>query len=119
MIRMRDFEDSSGKLDWDAYHKAQEMNGERCLTCHGYIVFGPGYAQDCNSCKSLKNGDEDVSHNDLLRCPHCGKLEDVHNDHYDLFEEGEHQFRCYECDKNYLVQTRVSYSFTCSRENEE
>lgn len=45
-------------------------------------------------------------------CPHCGTEVDVGgNDLYRLYEEGEHEVSCPHCDDDFVVSTRVSFSF--------
>ncbi len=56
--------------------------------------------------------------NDNPKCPHCGQTIDI-NEHekWDLYEEGEHETSCPDCDGDFTVSTMVSYSF--STENQE
>ena len=51
--------------------------------------------------------------NDNPKCPHCGAdCEISQNDWYSLYEEGEHEVTCPDCDRDFIVSTSVSYTFT-------
>ena len=117
--KFADYKKADGSIDWSAYKKAQLDNGEICSSCRGYITsVGTGKHQHCFACKELRAGVEDASHNTLLRCPHCRHLEFVDYER-GLHEEGSHSVSCSECDSDYNVETRVTYSFTCSKSEDE
>lgn len=51
--------------------------------------------------------------NDEPKCPHCGANCPVsENEWYELYEEGEHEVTCPDCDMDFIVSTNVSFSFT-------
>ena len=52
---------------------------------------------------------------DQPKCPHCGTVFDV-SEHgaWNVYEEGEHELSCGDCDQDFTVQTRVSFSFDTS-----
>jgi hypothetical protein len=52
-------------------------------------------------------------------CPHCGEEISAH-DHelWQLFEEGEHDIDCPDCELTFTVSTNVSYSFSTDRQEE-
>jgi hypothetical protein len=64
--------------------------------------------------KALKEGDSfDFFGNKNPKCPHCGvEIAVDANDWWRLYEEGEHEVECPECDESFSVSTRVSYSFS-------
>ena len=117
MIKIKDFEREDGSTDWDAYHKAEMANGDRCMTCGCYIIpivfqdtHGP---RECNSCRNMISDDGEVSHDSRVRCPHCGKITKVDDlAEYGIYEEGELEMNCEECEKEFTVQVQVSYSYT-------
>lgn len=52
------------------------------------------------------------------KCPHCGKVCDLGgNDWWHLCEEGEHEVTCPECDDEFTVSTRVSFSFSTNNQD--
>jgi transposase-like protein len=56
--------------------------------------------------------------NDNPVCPHCGETFSVDNhEWWSLYEEGEHEITCPDCDWDFQVTTRVSYTF--STDNQE
>jgi hypothetical protein len=52
-------------------------------------------------------------------CPHCGSAQNVQrNEWWSLYEEGEHEVTCTNCDNDFNVSTRVSYSFNTDEQPE-
>lgn len=108
---MSSFQDENGRVDWNKYDAAQVANGEKCRDCGAYITYGGnGYSVLCYECKNLTKDDE-VTHHSLLRCPHCAWIRGVDED-YHLYEEGEQEVCCYECNKSFEVSVRATYTFT-------
>jgi len=57
--------------------------------------------------------------NDSPKCPHCDEEIGVgDNDLYRIYEEGEHQVDCPQCDQPFMVSTRISHSFSTDRQPE-
>ena len=123
-----DFKKPNGDIDWTAYHEAEVQAGERCMKCRSHIFasmfrgifggkdreYGP---QLCGSCKSLTDDeDHEVTHDDYIRCPHCGHLDQISDwdcDYYrEKYEDGEHTVYCSECEKEYEITTHCSFSYT-------
>jgi hypothetical protein len=101
-----------GKVDWDAYHRAEVANGERCRTCGGFILFGNGSPRECRDCQDIADSSDEVSHNDRVRCPKCRHVMNVSDSElWDLYEEGDHDITCRSCDHDFEVNTSVSYTF--------
>jgi DNA-directed RNA polymerase subunit RPC12/RpoP len=59
---------------------------------------------------------DEVMHDDLIRCPKCGHQDCISDWDCDYSEEkyseGEHTVACGECEHEYVISTRVSYSYT-------
>jgi hypothetical protein len=115
MINPDDFKKADGYIDWDACNKARVEAGEKCYKCGGFIVSFSNKnksRQLCSQCESLEEKDE-VDHDSLIRCPKCKASWDIseHED-YHLYEDGEHDVTCYDCNHEFKVTTNVSYSFT-------
>ena len=114
MISFKDYTLPDGNTDWAAYRKAQINAGEYCEKCENYIhsYEYPGYRQECYSCKTLKKNEE-VNHEQFIRCPSCGEEEDVHyqSEDYTIFHDGDHDIECPECNHKYMITTYVSYDF--------
>ena len=52
------------------------------------------------------------------KCPHCGEECEVHeNEWREIYEEGEHEVECPHCEGEFIVSTRVSYSFDTSEQD--
>lgn len=46
-------------------------------------------------------------------CPHCGEIYDVQkHEAYRLYAEGDHDVECGECDKEFVVSTNISTTFS-------
>jgi transposase-like protein len=51
------------------------------------------------------------------RCPHCGESHSVsENEWWRLYEEGEHEVTCPDCDGDFTVSTSVTYSFSTEQQ---
>lgn len=112
MLKMEDFEDESGHIDWKAYEKAQKNNGDVCYQCGKYIIFGgKGYQTKCNNCDKLKSSIQEIDHDSYIRCPFCAESWLVDWDS-GIHSDGEHQVSCNYCEKDFEISTRVSFSFT-------
>lgn len=111
MTNIDDYKDLEGKIDWKAYHQAQVDAGEKCEKCGAYILFGKGYRQTCVGCKELTDNTEEVTHSQFIRCPKCGRSENVYNDYCDICEEGEHAVCCPKCDYEFVITTHVTFTF--------
>ena len=101
-------------LDYEEHH---------CKMCGKYDKLAwvnGGYCYDClklrNLAKvreSIEEGDPDTFSSDYVVCPYCGAAisdEDL-IDYPELYEDGEHEISCIECDKKFKVDTSVSYSW--------
>jgi DNA-directed RNA polymerase subunit RPC12/RpoP len=111
MPSFEDYRDDKGRIDWGAYHKAEVLVGERCDKCGGYILFAKGYRTICRACQDMAGKKEEVTHDHYIRCPKCGHISSVHDDCYGLFEDGEHDVSCQECEHDYVVSTHVEFHF--------
>jgi len=111
MIRIKDHEDESGRVDWEAYRKAQVENGENCYRCGHFIFPGTGMRELCHVCQRLDKDNDAVESEEMVRCPHCGHQRRV--DWEDaISEEGEHSLYCESCEKDFEISTRIEYYFT-------
>lgn len=111
MLSYKDFTTTEGKTDWAALEAARVAHGESCKECRGIRLFadGPGL---CSDCENLK-GNNETRHRSRIRCPHCGHIQKaVGDDDYERYQDGEHTVTCYECNKDYEIETHVTYSFT-------
>lgn len=72
--------------------------------------------------KAKADGDEwrDFCAMDNPRCPHCGAVYVISkHDAWRMYEEGEHEGTCGECDLDFKVRTRVAYSFSTDEQDDE
>jgi len=115
-----DFKNEDGSFDWTAYGAAKKAekeerkkSGKECYQCGAYIIFGgKGYRELCYDCRLLRDDTSETTSDNYIRCPKCKGLSLVHDgDHYDLYEEGEHDITCLDCGHEYQIETSVTYSF--------
>lgn len=111
------FRRADGFIDWAAVAQQERNNGERCMRCNRFIIFGRGGGPAlCDDCERLDNDPGTVEHQMLIRCPSCRKQVRIFEDGEalsdDLFYEGEHGLYCQHCGHEFEVSTRVEYFFT-------
>lgn len=112
MIKMADYEDKKGKVNWQAYRKAQIDAGEKCYRCGTYTLFGEKYRHLCQDCKALDDNPNEIRHSSYIRCPHCGHYENIWDmEYYDYLTEGIHEYNCENCEKEYDFQTYIEFTF--------
>ena len=120
IINLEDFTRTDGSVDWSGLRAAEINNGECCKTCGSYLInlfSTPAQPKDCGRCVDLKNSADEVRHSDYVRCPRCSYIFDLttlvsENCLYDLYQEGEHNMTCPECEHDFKIGTSVSYTFT-------
>jgi hypothetical protein len=106
-------------IDWKAYEAAEIAAGQICSRCKAGILYPllsewSGGERLCGSCEKMDSEKGEVSHDTDLRCPKCGFLMNVND--YDLWEigiweDGEHEVSCVECECEFTVTTNMSHSF--------
>ena len=111
MVAILDFEDKDGSVDWVAYKEAKINNGEECYECGAFLFDDKKYRHRCYDCKSLTDDTGSVIHNSKIRCPKCRDTIDVDSELYEIYKDGLHEVTCWECDHNFDIETRVSYTF--------
>lgn len=107
-----DFEDENGDVDWKAYKKAKQNNGEECYKCGKSILFAKGHLDTCGQCEAIYDRSS-LYHSKSVRCPKCRHVMDVYDSElFFLYEiENEEQVFCSMCDYAFTVETRVKYTF--------
>ncbi len=95
-----------------------------CKDC-GKVFNGLSFEDECYTCRKdryyktikqqLLDGEEDSTdcENEVI-CPWCGEIYEI-DDEYHLYEDGEHNLVCPNCEKRFLVNTSVSFSFSTER----
>ena len=114
------FKGSDGSVDWVRYRTAQVANGEYCSKCRGLAAYfnPPGHPTLCSDCRGLKEvTGEEVTHDDFIRCPKCGHQDKISewdgcDDGDVMYGDGDHAVSCPECEHEYVITTRASYSYT-------
>jgi uncharacterized C2H2 Zn-finger protein len=100
-----------GRIDWVAFKAAERANGELCTECAAFIFPGVGHPQKCAECREAEGAGE-LQHSTFMRCPRCGHLENAYERYdYEICRDGDHLVACSECEHEYTVETRVSFSF--------
>ena len=65
-------------------------------------------------------GDEyDTWSTDYVICPHCGYAIPTdlgYEDFPEIYQEDDHKIDCPECEKTFILETRVSYSYETRKE---
>ena len=64
--------------------------------------------------------DPDTFSSDFVICPYCGHAIPTdlgYTDFPEIYEEGEHKLTCPECDKDFVMETNVSYSWKTRKES--
>ena len=97
-----------------------------CKTCGKIANLSP-WEEDCYSCRcakhvkkiqqeiidgTLRNG---TCCEDEIYCPWCGAINDDPA-MQEAYEEGEHVIECCECEKEFTLDTSISYSYSTYRE---
>ena len=60
--------------------------------------------------------------NSYIKCPHCDKetgLCDHDFDDWELLEEADHDWECSSCGEEFIVETRVTHTFTSNYRDED
>lgn len=99
-----------------------------CKRC-GKEYIDWGYSKDsdpvCWGCRkeaehdqmkeAILAGEEDEPWDgDGYYCPYCGEFFEIDDD-YELYNEGEHEMKCYNCGKTFVIETEVRHTFTTSK----
>lgn len=112
MINMDDYRREDGHIDWTAYKEAQVNAGDRCSDCGAYIMFAKGYPDKCCDCKLMEKDEEEVTHNELIRCPYCKNKMNAWDCEFDRLEDGSDEtVYCSECDSEFEVGISITYTF--------
>lgn len=113
MIDMESFRKEDGNIDWTAYEQARRDVGELCYKCGAYILFNSGSGpRTCASCNILSTRSTSVSHERFIRCPKCmTEFDPGEAEMWEVYEAGEHEIYCPECDQQFIIETNVKYSF--------
>lgn len=97
-----------------------------CKTCGEEKNYMMSWETECYSCRKENQMREirrqieeeeitEVDCEDEVYCPYCGAVHEAECDDDRFYVEGEYEFTCYECEKEFLVDTQVSYSYSTSR----
>lgn len=108
-----DFQDADKNIDWAAYRASQISNGEACMDCGKMIPFGKGHPSKCGACERISDDNDEISHDKYIRCPKCRhQWDETERDNYEIYNDGEHQVSCPECEHDFEISTDVSFWFT-------
>ena len=93
-----------------------------CSPCHTKIKQDK-IKQDFDEFYADAEEDEefDTSSGDFVICPHCGyaiPTDFGYEDFPELYEEGEHKITCPECDKDFVMETSISYYYETRKEED-
>lgn len=66
--------------------------------------------------EAIKEGEEDVDtgSSDYVICPYCGEAIETcygYEDFPELYEEGDNEIECPECEKTFIMNTSISYYY--------
>lgn len=103
------------RADQVARKAARVAKGEECSHCGRYMysffgnVAGP---RTCNTCNT-RTEPEPFESDRELRCPSCLEVwNPSDSEDHQVYEEGEHDVSCQDCEHDFIVSTVVSYDFT-------
>lgn len=101
------------------------MSGNLCARCKKKMTTF-SWETMCYQCQkehalamaveAIKNGEEDVDtgSSDYVICPYCGCATEAdwpYEDFPELFIDGSHEIDCPECEKTFILETTISYSY--------
>jgi len=93
---------------------SDDPNWFKCTTCRQQRFKGilQGQGPVCDYCKRFKR-ERWAYHPSHVRCPKCEHVEEAipDCDYADLYEDGEHEFTCNECNYVYTIETHVKIEF--------
>lgn len=73
--------------------------------------------------KAIRNGeDPGTCSSDYVICPYCGTGIETnygYEDFPELYEEGEHEIDCPECEKTFIMETSISYYYETRKVEED
>ena len=87
MIVLRDFLLPNNTIDYDAFARALVAGGYHCETCFAPLPVD-GKPGRCAECREVHESLDEVRHFFLVRCPHCGCVTDIPEDHPAWVREG-------------------------------
>lgn len=90
------------------------MSLKTCTECPTFIL-DEELGDRCWPCQRMEKYADDTMHDHKIRCPKCGHIEDTDNfDKFEgaLYEDGEQDVWCGECDHEYTVSVMVTYTYT-------
>jgi hypothetical protein len=103
-----------------------DASTKKCKICGKEEPYMMSWETECYSCRKenhereIKQQIEDgeiteVDCEDEVYCPYCGWKQVGECDDETFYVEGEYEFTCYECEKEFLIDTRASYSYSTRR----
>ena len=112
MLSYDNYRRPDGTIDLNAFHQAEENIGERCYKCKTGLYFSKNKSRSlCSECSSMTTDIAEVTHGSLIRCPKCKNTFDICDD-YELYDSGQHDVNCPECNFKFQIDTFVEHSFT-------
>lgn len=102
----------------------EDTHCEKCGKEYEFAWMNDGLCADCFRKKKLEDirasideGEPDTFSSDYIVCPYCGNAIGAEDlvDCPELYEDGEHEFVCEECDRTFEVDTMVSYDWETHR----
>ncbi len=98
--------------DYRQRHAQEVEEGKWCCKCNAFLLFSHGFPERCADCQKIDKPDE-LRHDHFVRCPKCKSTwQPYEHEEYEVFEEGQHEICCQECDHSFEVETWIQYTFT-------
>lgn len=82
-----------------------------CYECQKKVEFEKIQA---NILEATDDEEVDTFSSDYVICPYCGEAMDTcygYEDFPELYEEGDHLVTCPNCDKEFVLETSISYYY--------
>lgn len=74
--------------------------------------------------KAIRDGEEDADtfSSDFVICPYCGNALETcygYEEFPEIYEDGDHEIECPECEKTFILETTISYYYETRRSERE
>lgn len=90
---------------------------QRCITCQKKLDLK-------NIQDAIRNNEEDVDtgSSDYVICPYCGEEMETcygYEDFPEIYEEGEHEIECPECERTFILESSCSWYYETKKKEGE
>lgn len=69
--------------------------------------------------KAFQESELDTEYTDDIICPNCGHEHERDSEHEEFYVDGEHDFHCWHCSEEFLVNTSISYTYSTYKKEDK